>query len=464
MSKVNQIAAALAATLGAFGLGTVLSWTSPALPDLKSHSQTFSNLSEEEESWIGSILNLGALFSAPVCGILMDAIGRKNTMLLLSVPFVLGWLLIGYAQNLAMMLIGRFVAGFCGGGFSLVAPVYIGETAEDSVRGALGSAFQLMVVNGILFVYVVGTFASWQWLALICGFVPVVFLIAMIFVPESPRHLLAKGKNAEASQALCWFRKKTSSQEVEDDLKIIETSVNDAKAQKSKFSDLFISYNLRPALIMLGLMLFQQLSGINAVIFYTVDIFESAGSSLDSNVSSIIVGVVQVAATLLSVFVVDRLGRRVLLLVSDVVMCISLVLLGLFFKLDDGGNADNIGWLPLVSLITFVIAFSIGFGPLPWMMLGELLPPKIKGLTASLATMFNWLLAFLVTRFFKNVLSALGAAWCYWCFAIVCAVGTVFVFIFVPETKGKSIEEIQRHFGGGSDVENRNGNNSSEPK
>jgi len=369
-----------------------------------------------------------------------------------------------HAQNLAMMLIGRFITGFTGGGFSLVAPVYIGETAEDSVRGALGSGFQLMVVLGILFVNVIGLGPNWQWISMICGFVPLVFLIAMVFVQESPRYLLMKGKRAEASRALCWFRKKNSSQDVEQELLIIEAEVNEAKMNKAKVSDLALSYNLRPSVIMFLLMLFQQLSGINAVIFYSTTIFQDSGSNFENDlIPSIIVAAVQVVATLGAVFVVDRLGRKILLIVSDALMCVSLVALGVYFKLKEDGKVDGLGWLPLVSLIIFISAFSIGFGPLPWMMLGELLPPKLKGLVASMATMFNWFLAFLVTKFFTSVRDALTPKWCYWMFAIICAVGTAFVILIVPETKGKSLEEIQRHFGAPETVtrnENRNRNSS----
>lgn len=453
MGKGPQVIAALAATVGAFGLGTLLGWTSPGIPNLdETANSTFNKLgvlSESDKSWIGSIIALGSMLSGPIAGICIDAIGRKNSMLLLSAPFVLGWLLCAFAQNVAMMLIGRFIIGFCGGSFSLAAPVFIGETAEDSIRGALGSGFQLMCVNGILFVYVVGAFVNWQWLSVICGVVPLVLLAAMIFIPESPRYLLMKGKNAEASKALCWLRGATSSQEVEDELRIVEMSVNESLNTKTSFNDLLLPYNLKPTLILLGLMLFQQLSGINAVIFYTVEIFEDAGSDMDSNLSAIIIGIVQVVATFAAVMFVDRAGRRILLLLSDVVMCVSLVLLGIFFQLkeNDGSVTESLGWLPLISLILFIVAFSVGYGPIPWMMTGELLPPNIKSLGASIATAFNWFLAFLVTKFFADVKSALTIQWCYWIFAIICAVGTVFVFLLVPETKGKSMEEIQQAFG-----------------
>jgi len=455
-SKTPQIIAALAATVGAFGLGTVLAWSSPAIPDLREGDSKLGNITDSDESWIGSIINLGAMTSGPITGIFIDSVGRKTSMLLLSAPFVLGWLLVAYAQNLAMMLCGRFIIGFCGGSFSLAAPVYIGETSEDSIRGALGSGFQLMVVTGILFVNVLGSFVSWQWLSLICGFVPLIFLVAMIFVPESPRYLLTKGKTAEASQALCWLRGKTSATDVEDELRIIEMSVNESLSQKTTLKDLLQPHYLKPTVILLGLMLFQQLSGINAVIFYTVQIFKDAGSTMDSNLSSIIIGIVQVVATMVAVVLVDRAGRRILLLISDVAMCAAIAVLGIFFQLKDNDESvkDSIGWLPLISLIIFITAFSVGYGPIPWMMMGELLPPNVKGQAASIATATNWFLAFLVTKFFQDIQKAITIQWCYWIFAIVCGVGAVYVFIFVPETKGKSMEEIQNQFGAPVYVEN----------
>jgi len=448
---INQILAAGAATVGAFGLGTVLGYTSPALPNLKEAindtSTDIDPLGTETESWIGAIINLGALASAIVVGILVDIIGRKMTMLLLSAPFVLGWLLIAFAKNHAMIIAGRAITGFCGGGFSLAAPLFVAEMADDSIRGALGSGFQVMVTAGILFVYVFGSFLSWKWLAIVNGFIPLVFLVAMIFIPESPRYLVAKGKTAEANRALCWFRKKSSSQEVEEDMRIIEMSVNENRAQKSSFKDLLISYNLRPSLLMIALMLFQQFSGINAVIFYTSDIFESAGSDLSNSLSTIIVGIVQFIATCSSIFMIDKAGRKILLLVSSSVMCVSLVVLGVFFQLKDNGKADGLGWLPLICLMIFMVAFSIGYGPIPWLMLGELIPQKVKARVASLATVINWFCSFIVTKFFNSVQEALTIQWCYWIFAIICAINFAFVLTLLPETKGKSVEEIERYFG-----------------
>ncbi|CAG7784985.1 unnamed protein product [Allacma fusca] len=458
--KLPQYIAALAACLGAFCLGTVLGWSSPAVPELR-RDPAWGNLvpingTDTGEKWppaqwIGSLVALGALISGPIAGFSIDFFGRKTTMMILSAPFVLGWMLITFApaHNLAMIYAGRFLTGFCGGAVSLAAPVYIGETAEDSIRGTLGTGFQLMVTIGILFTYIVGVALSWKWLSLVCGFGPVAFLIMLIFPPESPRWLISKGKHAEASEALRWLRGAKSSQQVEEELEGIQRGVDEGKQESSSFVDLLKPAVLKPTLICLGLMVFQQLSGINAVIFYTTDIFTDAGSSLSPSTCTIIVGVVQVVATVGSSLLMDRLGRKILLLFSEITMGIFLVALGVFFytKATHPETAIGIGWLPLVSLIVFIIAFSMGFGPVPWLMMGELLPPNMKGPASALATSSNWILAFAVTLCFEDIKLAIGPEWCYWMFAIICAVGTAFVFIFVPETKGKSLDEIQEHFG-----------------
>ncbi|CAG7826804.1 unnamed protein product [Allacma fusca] len=442
--KTPQILAALAATIGAFGMGTVMAWSSPALPQVEL-SAKLGYPSDSDLSWVASLVPLAAVFAGPPTGQCIERIGRKPTMIALSVPFVLGWLLIAFAVNIPMMLVGRFLTGFCAGAFSLTAPVFISETAEDSIRGTLGSAFQLMVTFGFLFSYVVGAFVSWQWLAIASAFVPVIMLILMIYVPASPRYLLSKGEVAEASKALAWFRGAESSQQVEFELRLIQKSIDDAKAKKVQPKDFFSPALLKPISISVGLMFFQSFSGTDAVTFYTVDIFKSAGSSLDGNVATIIVGSVQVLATFLSLVLVDRAGRRVLLLVSDAVMAIALMALAIYFFLDEDTKLTW-GMLPLISLVVFVTSYSIGFGPVPWMMMGEILPNHVIGTASAIATSFNWFFTFLVIRFFADLQILIGTNWAYVFFSCFCVAGICFVFFFVPETKGKSLDEIQLLF------------------
>lgn len=225
----------------------------------------------------------------------------------------------------------------------------------------------------------------------------------------------------------------------------------DASAGTASIADLVRVRSNRVALIIcLCLMMFQQVSGINAIIFYTMRIFESAGSTMDPSICTIIVGVVQVLMTFGSTLLIEKAGRRILLLQSSVVMGICLAIVGIFYHLKDGGSdVSNIGWLPLISLVMYIVSFSLGFGPIPWMMMGELFAPDVKGIASSIAVMFNWTLVFIVTKCFGIMNDGLGGDVTFWIFAACMVVATLFVAIVVPETKGKSTAEIQSILNGG---------------
>ncbi|KAJ9586908.1 hypothetical protein L9F63_019499, partial [Diploptera punctata] len=214
--------------------------------------------------------------------------------------------------------------------------------------------------------------------------------------------------------------------------------------------------------ITLGRSFFHSILKTQNRLYYKIIIFKiDAGSQLEPSTSTIIVGAIQVIATFVSTLVVDRLGRRKLLILSDCIMAICALLLGVFFYLKDAEKNDtsSYGWLPLLSVCLFIVVFSLGFGPIPWMMIGELFPPQIKGIASSLSCLLNWFLAFLVTKFYQNLVNEIHAYTTFWIFAGVSALGTVLVFLFLPETKGKTMEEIQRDLGSepaASSVENGN--------
>jgi SP family facilitated glucose transporter-like MFS transporter 8 len=186
----------------------------------------------------------------------------------------------------------------------------------------------------------------------------------------------------------------------------------------------------------------------NTYVMYSV-LFQSAGSTLEPSTATIIVGVIQAVATFVSTLVVDRLGRRILLLLSDFVMAICTLLLGIYFYLkDEDSDISSLGWLPLTSVCLFIVTFSLGYGPIPWMMVGELFAPQIKGFASSLSCVLNWILAFIVTRFYSNLADSFSIQATFWIFAVISAIGTVFVFFVVPETKGKTLDQIQKELGG----------------
>lgn len=339
--------------------------------------------------------------------------------------------------------------GIAGGAFFVVAPIYIGEISEKDIRGTLCSFFQLMVTGGILFAYVVGYLMNVFTFSIVCAVIPLIFGLIFVYMPESPHFWVLKSKTDNAIRTLKWLR--GDNYNYNDELEELYTENAEIKNSQMSVIELLTTPATKRALIIsLGLMIFLQLSGINAVIFYTSFIFEKAETGLDGALPTIIVGVMQVIATFTASMFIDRLGRRILLLTSGSIMCICHVLLGTYFYLLEHhkDKAENIGWLPIVSLCIYIICYSLGFGPVSWVMIGELFATEIKGLASSISGSICWITAFLVTKTFTNVRDAIGLGETFWLFAIFTLCGTIFVWFIVPETKGKSFAEIQKTLAG----------------
>ncbi|XP_043237113.1 facilitated trehalose transporter Tret1-like [Amphibalanus amphitrite] len=437
----NQILASLSATVGGVGAGLALGYTSPAGPELQ---RSALQLGTSQVSLVGAAVPLGALLGALVCGWAMDRFGRRDTMAAVSVPAIAGWLLVAFAGTLGQLLAGRLLTGLAAGVATVAAPTYVGEVSEPRVRGALGAGFQLLLTFGIFLSYLIGKYATWSHLALASAALPVLWLLLALWTRRSPVWLLEKNREDEARRALVWLRGRRA--DVSDELRSLAEQVREAHKRRVTFRDLVSRENRRQFALSLMLMLLQQLSGINAVLFYTTGIFEDAGSSVAPELATIVVGLVIVLSTLVSVVLVDRLGRKVLLLTSDALMAVCLLALGVFFHLKDSGSADSLGWLPLASLMLYVFAFSIGFGPIPWLMMSELFAPEVKAVASGIAVCFNYSLAFLVTLTFAPLVTALTQAGAFWLFAGVCLLGVAYTAIACYETKGKTLQEIQQHF------------------
>ncbi|XP_038208433.1 facilitated trehalose transporter Tret1-like [Zerene cesonia] len=451
----TQLFAALAVSMGSLIVGFSSGYTSPALLSM---NQTLS-MTNDENSWVGGLMPLAALLGGILGGPLIEYLGRKMTILCTAIPFFIGWMLIANAVNVMMVFAGRVFCGVCVGVGSLAFPVYLGETVQPEVRGTLGLLPTAFGNTGILLAFFVGTYLNWSHLAFFGAALPVPFFLLMIATPETPRWYLSKGRADDAKKALQWLRGKNTN--IDKELRDLTLSqVESDRKGGNAFGQLFTRKYMPAILISLGLMLFQQLSGINAVIFYASTIFKMAGSTVDENVCSVIIGVVNFISTFIATAIIDRLGRKMLLYISSVAMIFTLVPLGAYFYIRDvGTDVSAYGWLPLACLVIYVLGFSIGFGPIPWLMLGEILPSKIRGSAASMATGFNWTCTFIVTKTFHNIVAVINMYGTVWLFAALCIAGLFFVIFFVPETRGKSLEEIEKKLTGGSRrVRNINGN------
>ncbi|ENN81360.1 hypothetical protein YQE_02235, partial [Dendroctonus ponderosae] len=402
-------------------------------------------------SWAGSIMCLGATFVCIPIGIMADKFGRKLAVLFTIIPFILGWVLIILTRHEAMLLAGRFLTGMAGGSFCIVGPLYTSEIAQNEIRGTLGTFMQLFITIGILWSNVLGWAVPIILFCIMCLAVPVVFGLLFFFQPESPIYLIKNRKKDRAMAAYARLRGK----DYDPSAEIAEVEKQAAKEEelKGQFKEQLKSkQGWKSSVICFMLMFYQQLSGINAVMFYSGSIFKEAASSIKAELCVCIVGIVQVIVTIFSTWLVEALGRKLLLMLSGGIMALSTLLLGIYFliknkELAAKSTVESLGWLPLLALVLFIIAFSIGMGPIPWLASSEIFPPAIMARMSSYAGMFNWFLAFVVTVGYEPLSKAVGAYTTFFIFTLVSASAVAFVLFVIPETKGKSFQEIQDELG-----------------
>ncbi|XP_044296028.1 solute carrier family 2, facilitated glucose transporter member 8 isoform X2 [Varanus komodoensis] len=463
LSKVqnrNVYLAAFAVVLGPLSCGFVLGYSSPAIPSLKKSGNPALRLEDSQASWFGSIVTLGAAAGGILGGYMVDKIGRKLSLLLCAVPYVFGFLTIISAQNIGMLYAGRLLCGLASGVTSLVVPVYISEIAHSKVRGMLGSCVQLMVVTGILGAYVAGTGLGWRWLAVLGSVLPCCMLGLVVFMPETPRFLLSRRRRPEAIAALQFLRGPLVDHEWE--CREIEANAGEQELSIAEFKNPAI---YKPFIIGVAMMVFQQVSGINAIMFYAESIFEAANFK-NSSAASVIVGSIQVFFTALAALIIDRTGRKVLLVISGFIMAASAAVFGLYFRmmLPSPSNASHVkplsspldptpvpdehslAWLAVLSMGLFIMGFALGWGPIPWLVMSEIFPLRARGVASGASVLTNWLMAFLITKGFHDLMVLLTPYGTFWLFSGTCLLSIIFTIFCIPETKGKSLEEIEAYF------------------
>lgn len=424
------------AVCGSYAFGSCAGYSSP----IQSAITKDINLSIAEYSLFGSILTFGAMIGAITSGRIADFIGRKGALRVASGFCVAGWLAIYFAQGPVPLDIGRLATGYGMGVFSYVVPVFIAEIAPKNLRGALTVANQLMITTGVSVSFIIGTLISWRALAL-AGIVPcVVLLLGLFFIPESPRWLAKTGNEKQFEAALQRLRGKDfdiseEAAEIQDYIETLE------KLPKATLLDLFQKRYIRSVIIGVGLMVFQQFGGINGICFYVSSIFESAG--FPSDIGTIIYACIQVVITGLGAFIIDRAGRKPLLLASASGLVLGCLITGLSFYL----KSYEIGLkaapaLAVTGILVYIGSFSIGMGSVPWVVMSEIFDINIKGAGGSLATLVNWFGAWAVSYTF-NFLISWSSYGTYILYAAINALAIVFVIMIVPETKGRTLEQIQ---------------------
>lgn len=443
-SPSRLLLTALCASLGPLTFGFTIGYSSPAIPKLENEKLLDG---KSLTGWFGALMTVGAIFGGPCGGNLIEKYGRKRTLAIAASVFFVGWMMTGFASGIKSLLIGRTLCGFASGLITVAAPVYLAEISTKTLRGFLGASMQLSITVGIVAAYALGMACSWSVLALFGATSSVMALLLLVFIPETPRYLILKNRRKDALLALAALRGPHT--DVEDECRDIEEGFMQESGSSFSYSEFRKPELSRPLFISVMIMFFQQFSGINAVMFYTVSIFQSAGYK-NSELATVVIGVVQVIATLVACFLMDKMGRKKLLIIAGSTMALTCTTFGYYYYCMSSGTHTNISWLAITSLIIYIIGFSLGWGPIPMLVMSEIFPAPARGAASGIATFTNWFCAFLITKEFIAFQELFGQAGTFWIFGLCCLFGVMFVSKYLPETKGKSLEDIELYFLGRS--------------
>jgi SP family galactose:H+ symporter-like MFS transporter len=431
--------AALFAALGGLLFGYDTGVISGALIFIK---REFGLTTTAEEVVVSGVL-LGATIGAIIGGKAADLFGRRRVLLVTAAIFAIGALASAAAPSPGILIVSRVVLGLAIGLASTNVPVYLSEVAPAHARGWIVSLFQLAVTVGIVVAYLTDyAFADiegWRWMLGLAVAPAVVFGTGMFFLPETPRWLIRGGHHEVAHRVLVRIRELA---DVTVEIEEIKASLAQ-QSESGHWTDL-LSRRVRPALVVgLGLAIFQQVTGINTVIYYAPRILQTAGFNSVSGaiLATVGVGIVNVAMTILAMFLVDRAGRRPLLFAGIAGMIITLCVLGLNFRISSASG--QLAWIAVICLMGYVASFAISLGPIFWLLIAEIYPLKIRGLAEGTAATFNWASNLIVSLTFLRLVETLGASSTFLLYAVASVASWLFAYYLVPETKGRTLEQIE---------------------
>ncbi|KAK7071766.1 hypothetical protein SK128_004715 [Halocaridina rubra] len=448
----TQVLATLVVSLGPLCAGLGKGYSSPALASmavLSAQGHHFS-VSKDQGSWVASLSLLGAFFGA-VPGGMAIRFGRKRVLCAVAIPFALSWLLTVLAWNVSMLYVAALMAGMCSAVIAVVTPVYISEIAHPDIRGCLCALAKLSGSIGMLISYLLGAFLNWRQLATVSAVAPICLFLAAFFIPETPSFLLYRGRDAEAASALRWLR--GSETDVARELTTMKANIATLRRETSSSCPQSAAPRdlIRPLFITCGLMVFQKFCGANAFNFYAVPILAETFVGLNPHRAAVVVAFVQICAGMASSALVDTVGRRPLLVFSNMLMSAALAAFGGYVYLKGLDQDEDIiakqqwkesDWVPLFCILVIQIAFALGVWPISWLYIGELFPLKHRG-AGSIAASVSYACSFVSVKTFVDLQRVLGLYGAFWLYATIAALALVFTLIFVPETKGKSLQEMQ---------------------
>ncbi|XP_047035673.1 facilitated trehalose transporter Tret1-like [Helicoverpa zea] len=448
-SKHNQILMSIVVCMPILAYGTAMGWISPNKALLMGdYSPSNSPLSEEDVSWMASIMFIFAPIAVFVYGVAADKFGRKNALLFASVPISIGWAVKLMCAHPIALIGARALIGFGSGGGFVVCPLYVKEISEDSIRGMTGTFVIFSQTAGNLLVFVLGDLLPFNTVLWILLAIPLIHFCILLRLPETPSYLIKCGRNEDSAKVLAWLRSvpvddKSISEEV--DRLIIEQTTSEPKfSPKLLFSDKTAVKAFWVALIV---NLTREFCGCIAVLVYASHIFTEAGRdpgtsiALSPNKQSILLAAVQIIGSFLACQLVDRAGRKPLLAVTSVVAGFSMCLLGVWFYLQSIGVFMP-GWVPIVALCVCIFADASGLQPLPFVIMTEMFNFQLRGTVATLIMAISLGTDFALLKLFAPLNVWIGYHSTFWIFSFICLSNVFYLIFCVPETKMRSLEDI----------------------
>lgn len=447
--------------------GTCIVWPSPVLPQLLSNDTNINPLERPittyDISLIACLHPVGSILAPLVCGRIADKSGRIKALLFFVFINMCFLIILTFASDIKLIFIARFMNGFCFGGSCVILPIFVSEITADHNRGKFCCLLSLFLPLGQLFGYITGSLLPMRYFTLIC-IVPILvhLVLVLLLVPETPVFLLLKGKRIAAGKSLKKYRSYSCPIKVEEDIKILEyTNEQTTNGQKAGLKSLFLLRASRQGFIInVGLAFFAMGTGVGVIFPFMGPIFQEAQIGISGDMTAILVCSLKIITFIMVVQFVERVGRKPLMLLSSIFCSISLLCLGIYFfmKENNYNSYKSYSFIPVASMLFYVFAYSIGAGPLVGTIITECFASDVRS-TANSTINF-------ISKFFYSILLAMfpissqyfGISGCVWFFSIFCALSTIFIYIMLPETKGKSIHEIQeilRNRKGYSDIPTR---------
>uniref|UniRef100_A0A1B6KCL1 Major facilitator superfamily (MFS) profile domain-containing protein n=2 Tax=Graphocephala atropunctata TaxID=36148 RepID=A0A1B6KCL1_9HEMI len=481
-SIVNQVFLCCLANSALLGSGMSLGFTAVALPYML-EPDSLVPIDDIQASWIASLASIATPVGCLLSGHMVDRFGRRAGLLVISIPLVIGWLLIGLNPSLTRIYLGRIFTGVGTGLCSIPATVFTAEVADSTIRGVLVTGTSASIACGVVIVYILGALlkSQWQVVALICAAFPALTTVLLYFlVPETPVWLISKNRLEEATASLMRINRASSPAQVKEEMQALTDQARSNQKRSLAFTATLKALTrpeaYKPLVIMNTFFFFQQFTGTFVVIFYAVDVVKEAGVTMNPFVVTVVIGLTRLVFTFLAAYLSKRFGRRPPSIVSGVGMAVSLLTLATYLYLQPshsevaplarvgGGNitmeilnttsttatlitsSESVSYLPLTMLMLYILTSTIGFLTLPWSMIGEVYPSQVRGIASGLTTCMAYGISFFVLKMYPYMKEVLDKHGVFYFFGTMACLGTLFVIFFLPETEGKTLQEIEMQF------------------